>query len=800
MKNLENKELIHSKDNGLNGNEDSNVNSLENNEMLDNLIKISGNQEVYKELKDETSKIKQLLSQSKEKLSNINLYENQSSDIDIYQWNNLFNQSIPITSYVTSSKSIKNKKNKKEENKNEEESKENSKNIKHPVSLVDLNDEEIKKYLPPSPVGVPRSSVIRFQKLPFKGDSKDAFYFSNAFNDYYKMDFKDFIKIMPVLKAKKRCKSAKLNKQIKRAKKRNLEEEHKREIYQNQMLDKLNNLYIEKQYLSLSKNANNIQPLMSSIHAQIYPGEGDELTKHTKIYIKSDKPLGSERDVDSIDFTVNQRHYHRNELNRIKLNKKRAKSEIRKLYLPKYDINDPDVAIFKRIEILEKILNEGDNNFYGSQFLIDEKEEKSFINCEGESKKEEEEEDKNNFKENKIDKKEKNIENQKNNKAKNYKLINNEIKNNKVRAMSAKGENDKNEETILINNNNKNFPRAISAHVMRPLEKKNEYFIHNVYLSSKKKLGNHNAFRKSYYNRVKRNKLNDIFDDNKKGNSSSQISTYEGINNSIYEKQNIPRHGFPYKNSHQIQNKMYLKINKRLKEKQYEKDQQKLEQFSKLIRLDDAFLSEDILKEKIDNNINQNNDLTYIDKNKIFNRPLSSFNKNRPKIQKEKNNLTKPQTPKLFRYNKNTFRAVSKKSSNENSKMDFTTSVLNTKHEYFLNNNNDKVTLVYFNDIIETKPQKINEMKPIIKNDGIIVAPNYFNRGKPQLISYHNKLKQKKNLRRVQSGKIFRRTPNLKDNVIIQEEHLGMFKKNNDINNILSNNGLNQKRIISAKV
>ena len=235
MKNLENKELIHSKDNGLNGNEDSNVNSLENNEMLDNLIKISGNQEVYKELKDETSKIKQLLSQSKEKLSNINLYENQSSDIDIYQWNNLFNQSIPITSYVTSSKSIKNKKNKKEENKNEEESKENSKNIKHPVSLVDLNDEEIKKYLPPSPVGVPRSSVIRFQKLPFKGDSKDAFYFSNAFNDYYKMDFKDFIKIMPVLKAKKRCKSAKLNKQIKRAKKRNLEEEHKREIYQNQM-------------------------------------------------------------------------------------------------------------------------------------------------------------------------------------------------------------------------------------------------------------------------------------------------------------------------------------------------------------------------------------------------------------------------------------------------------------------------------------------------------------------------------------------------------------------------------------
>ena len=48
----------------------------------------------------------------------------------------------------------------------------------------------------------------------------------------------------------------------------------------------------------------------------------------------------------------------------------------------------------------------------------------------------------------------------------------------------------------FMDNSNKKFPRAISAHVMRPLEKKNDYFIHNVYLSSRKRLGNHNAFRK----------------------------------------------------------------------------------------------------------------------------------------------------------------------------------------------------------------------------------------------------------------------------------------------------------------
>ena len=782
MKNINGKkELNRHKLNNRNNlikNEDSNVNSLDNNEMLDNLIKISGNQEVYKELKDETNKIKKLFSQSKEKLSNINLYEQQKSDIDIYQWNNLFNRSIPITSYVASSKSIQNQNNKKEEDKIEVKNTDNSKITKHPISLVDLTDEEIKKYLPPDPIGVPPSSVIRFQQLPFKGDSNDTFYFSNDFNDYYKMDFKEFIKRMPVLKAKKRTKSAKLSHQIKKSKNKSIEEEEKREMLKKQMLNKLNNLYIEKQYLSLSINANNIQPLMSSIHAQIHPGRGDYLTKHTKLYIKSDKPLGSEKDIDSIDFTVNQRHYHRNELSKIKSNKRRAKSAMRKLNLPRYDINDPDLAIFKRIELLEKIIDEEDNNLNSNQYLIDEKEEeKSIINCEGESKKEEKENTKDNKK---IIRNEDNTEGNKSNKDKNdYIILKNELKNQKIRASSAKKVTNKKDEISNINCNNTKLPRAMSAHVIRPIENTNECSVHNIFLSSKNKLGRNN-FRKNY-NRGQKNKQKDIYDD--RNMTSSQISTYEGINNSLYENQNIPRHGFPVKNNHQIQNKMYLKINRRLKEKQYEKDQQKLEQFTKLIRLDDAFLSEDLSKERIENNNsnnNANNQLLYIDKNKLFNRPLSSnINKNEQKLKKEKrnskNNFIRPQTPSLYKFNKNNFRAVSKKSSNENSKIEFTTSVLNTKNEYYLNNNSDKVTLIYFNDMIETKHQSLNQMKPIIKNDGIIVASNYFNRGKPQLLNYHEKYKQSKNMRRVQSGRHIGKIPRLKDNVIIQEEHLGMY-------------------------
>ncbi len=77
--------------------------------------------------------------------------------------------------------------------------------------------------------------------------------------------------------------------------------------------------------------------------------------------------------------------------------------------------------------------------------------------------------------------------------------------------------------------------------------------------------------------------------------------------------------------------------------------------------------------------------------------------------------------------------------------------------------------------MIETKHQSLNQMKPIIKNDGIIVASNYFNRGKPQLLNCHEKYKQNKNMRRVLSGRHIGKIPKLKDNVIIQDEHLDMY-------------------------
>ena len=764
-----------------NENGDSNIYNLDNNEVLDNLIKLSGNEEVYKELKEETGKIKKLLSQSKERLSNINLYEKQRDDIDIYQWNNLFNRSIPITAYVSSSSYIKNQNKKllKEEKKNASETKEEKDLIKHPIILVDLTNEEIKKYLPPEPIGEQPPNVIRFQQLPFKGDSNNVFYFSNAFNDYYKMDFKKFTDIMPVLKAKKRCESAHLTRQIKETKRFLKNEEMTKEYMDRKMSNRLNNLYIEQQYISLSKKSKNIQPLMSSIRAQIYPGQGDDITKNSKLYFKSNKPLGSERDRNNIDYSVNERDYQRNELQRIRASKKRQKPTIKqKLLLSKYDINDPDIAIFRNLEIFDENNNEEEYNI-NDRNIIPENQEKYLIDSERYSKDIEQIKNINNKEPFSFLDESQNIHNNKN-----YKLIQRKIKSANIRALSAKRNYVGTREASENNRNYLKYKRAMSAHGSAAIRNTKPY-IHNVYLSSKNRMI-HSAFYKKKYptgNQV----INEKYNDKYKGNSSSQISTYEGINNSLYENSSAQKYGFPFKINHQVQSKIYQKINKRLKERQYEKDKQKLEEFSKLIHLDDVFmLSKDAYKDKFNKsnnvigNIPKNTFST--DKNQSINRPLSSYQAKpgRNTINYQKKilvNQNKPLTPKLLRYNKNkkpsNFRAISKKSSNENSKLDFTTSVLNTKHEYLFNSNNDKVTFIYFNDVIENKPLTINEGKPIIKNDRIIVGANYYNRAKPQLLNQKSNFRNNRPLRRVQSSKNYSYANKQKsNNVIIQEENL----------------------------
>ena len=91
-----------------------------------------------------------------------------------------------------------------------------------------------------------------------------------------------------------------------------------------------------------------------------------------------------------------------------------------------------------------------------------------------------------------------------------YKLINTDLQDNKQRVTSAKDDNNRQNEAIN-NKNNKKFPRSMSAHQINPLKKENEFFVHNVYLSSRNKLGPQKIFHKKNKNniRAQRNKLYD---------------------------------------------------------------------------------------------------------------------------------------------------------------------------------------------------------------------------------------------------------------------------------------------------
>lgn len=60
----------------------------------------------------------------------------------------------------------------------------------------------------------------------------------------------------------------------------------------------------------------------------------------------------------------------------------------------------------------------------------------------------------------------------------------------------------------------------MSVQVMRPIQNENECSIHKIYLSSKKKLQKHNAFRKY---KGQKNKLSD-FDENRRGGGIFKFS------------------------------------------------------------------------------------------------------------------------------------------------------------------------------------------------------------------------------------------------------------------------------------
>jgi hypothetical protein len=215
-----------------------------------------------------------------------------------------------------------------------------------------------------------------------KFNPEDTFYFSNAFSDYYKEDFKTFTNKMPMLKAKIKTNALNLKRVIKR---QNIKSSHKeKKLYE--ML-KRDNLVLKKQDLIISAERKNPVPLMKSIFKQVHPGS-EEIKEHIRQYFKTMKPIGN--DDGNTDYTKNNRWKLNRELIKFrkgifkeeKKNDNKKNERKRKLILSYYNANDPDIQKFNKYDLDE---NQMDYSFENNKAVetINKNEEQIWNNVDG---------------------------------------------------------------------------------------------------------------------------------------------------------------------------------------------------------------------------------------------------------------------------------------------------------------------------------------------------------------------------------------------------------------------------------
>ena len=205
-------------------------------------------------------------------------------------------------------------------------------------------------------------NCVRPMSVYTRRNPKDTFYFSQTFSDYYKEDLKDFVKKIPLLRAKISAKPNKLqNTLINSEKKSLLKEEKLKETIAN------DDLLLTKQEVIIAGKLGNAQPLLKSIYKQIHPE--DEIEKNnTKMYFNTMKPLGNNNN--KTDFSINDRENHLRQLVELRNGefidyKKRSKDDFnnfRDLKLETYDEKDPDLQIFNQIKEVNEDEYEEENN------------------------------------------------------------------------------------------------------------------------------------------------------------------------------------------------------------------------------------------------------------------------------------------------------------------------------------------------------------------------------------------------------------------------------------------------------
>ena len=347
---------------------------------------------VEKLISDESDRVQKMEARLK-KLKNVDLYEKNATQ-NLYDWPMLFNSNTKLNFYYN-----KNAYNRKKEKVEIEKNPVNS-----PVILIDLPDDYLKKFFgyiyseknhsskknshkkifnvfnsvqtensekrTITNCSISKNSIsnnnclqeniqrniIRPVSINSARKPNDTFYFSNAFNDYYKEDFKTFANKIPALKAKVKNKKSSLFKELKKQKLRSDKKERK--LYN---VTRRNYLRMTKDVLIIAGERKNAQPLLKQIYDQINPNN-QKIKKAIKYYYKTDKPFGNSDD--KIDYTFNDRWKSSNEISKLrKSSERRAKSNMksnifeklgennkkRKLILSYYDNRDPHIKLFNNI-------------------------------------------------------------------------------------------------------------------------------------------------------------------------------------------------------------------------------------------------------------------------------------------------------------------------------------------------------------------------------------------------------------------------------------------------------------------
>jgi hypothetical protein len=414
------KTFAETKENNINN---SSINQLT--EKTEFLEMFSKQKENDKEALDniiinEVNRIKNV-NEKRKKLNEINLMEKNYDDL--YLWENLFNNSRPLSHYTTLKKR---KIEKLEENKDIEE-------FKSPIILVDLYEDQMNLYFGKKNIFHTDNNKKKIKsakvKLPFNKSKsinknnknpKDltintninpinstlkskksssarnriiiglssrksqrnknksfhkyirpmsvysprvntcSFYFSNAFSDYYKEDLKSFSNKLKILKAKVKSNPSHLKHEIKEQRKIALNKERKL----NQIIDS-NKIVFDKEDLIIAADRKNPKPLLKSIFRTNYPDK-EVMKENIKMYYNTMKPMGNWDE--SVDFTKNDRWGFCEKFSEMRggVKKEYNNKEIGKnknFILKYYNENDPYIQMFEKMAKNRiSILNDLKNN------------------------------------------------------------------------------------------------------------------------------------------------------------------------------------------------------------------------------------------------------------------------------------------------------------------------------------------------------------------------------------------------------------------------------------------------------